>query len=277
VRALAALALCGALAGCAAPHRFAGTIPSILMRPGWCHRMVEAAELSAPSDVAPPVPCASPHEAETLALVDLPSVLARLRDRPDGAGRLANDACAVPVNRRLRAYLGADDFDRHWGIDVWLKVPTRTEWAHGLRLGRCDLVLGRAGRPATPELTHRLRGALRRTDSAAIRHCRAGRQHLTCDQPHTAEEVGGWTGILGAAYPGFATAGRLLDEQCWRNAEVYTGGAVDGLAVRPMADPLSEAQWRKGVRSTGCWLVDQDGRATNGTLRAGLTKSGTTA
>jgi hypothetical protein len=268
----AVLAAAVLLTGCAAPHRFAGTVPSILMRPGACHRLAELAELDATSDVAPPVPCSSPHRSETFALVRLPAILSLTARRPDFAGRLAGDVCAAPTNRYLRSYLGADDLDRHWGVDVWLKLPTRSEWRRGLRLGRCDLVLGLAGHSSAPELTHPLHGALRRADSADIRHCRGRVEHVTCDRPHIAEEVGGWTGIVGGTYPGMAAATRQLDEQCWRNAERYTGGAVDRLPVRPTANPLSVAQWRKGVRSTSCWLINKDGHRTRGTLRAGLTK-----
>jgi hypothetical protein len=264
--AVAALALSGLAAGCASPGRTDVVTATALARPGWCHRLADPAELYAPSDVAPPVPCWTPHQSETLATVRLPMALALLPGPPDQVGGLANTVCRGPVDRTLRAFLGADDLDRHWGIDVWLKVPTRREWAGGVRVGRCDLVLG--GRPT---LTHGLRGALRWAGSAAIRRCRFGTRSLTCDRPHTSEEVGGWTGIVGAVYPGTAEAARLVSDQCWRNAERYSGGAIDRLPVRPVAGPLTAADWRQGRRTTDCWIVQDDGRPTRGTLRADLT------
>jgi hypothetical protein len=271
LRAVAGLALSGALAGCAVPGRSDDVAPTALTRPGWCHRLSDPAELYAASDVAPPVPCSAPHRSETFATVPLPLALTRLPDPPERSGNLANVVCGVPIGRRLRTYLGADAFDRHWGIDVWLKVPTRSEWAKGLRLGRCDLVLGRGAARSAPVLNHPLRGALRRTDSAVIRHCRHGKASLTCDLPHTAEEVGGWTGIVGTVYPGADAAARELREQCWRNAEQYTGGAIDESAMRPVPGRLTAADWRSGRRTTDCWLTTEDGRTTRGTLRADLT------
>jgi hypothetical protein len=273
-RALAGLALSGLVmgggAGCASPGRSDDIVPSALVRPGWCHRLSDPAELYAPSDIAPAVPCSSPHRSETFATVRLPSGLTRPPGSPGHTGDLTSQVCAGPTSRTLRTYLGADDLDRHWGIDVWLKVPTREEWAKGLRVGRCDLVLGRDGPGPVPELTHRLRGALRRADSAAIRHCRRGLVHVTCDRPHTAEEVGGWTGIVAAAYPGAFSAARQLRDQCWRNAEQYTEGAVDSLPMRVTTGPLSAGDWRAGKRTTDCWIATEDGRSTRGTLRADL-------
>lgn len=150
-RALAGPALSGLVAGggagCASPGHSEDIVPSALMRPGWCHRLSDPAELYAASDVAPPVPCSSPHRSETFATVRLPAAFTRPSGPPGLAGDLANQVCAAPAGRTLRAYLGADELDRHWGIDVWPKVPTREEWANGLRVGRCDLVLGREGLP----------------------------------------------------------------------------------------------------------------------------------
>lgn len=267
-QAVAGLALSGLVAGCASPGRTEGAVPTALARPGWCHRLADPAEFYAPSDVAPPVPCWTPHQTETLATVRLPMGLSRLPKPPERTDGLANVVCRTSIDHALRAFLGADDLDRHWGIDVWLKVPTRSEWSKGVRVGRCDLVLG--GARTVSVLTHGLRGALRRTDSAAIRHCRLGAISLTCDRPHTAEEVGGWTGIVGQTYPGPAAATRLLNDQCWRNADRYMGGAVDERPVRAVAGGLTAADWQRGRHTTDCWIV-ADSRPTNGTLRADLT------
>src|SRR4051812_24851001 len=168
--AVAALLLTGSVTGCAAPSRFDGTVPTVLMRPGTCHRLSEPAELYAPSDVAPPVSCASPHQTETLALVGLPAALAGFSERPERVVNLANGTCTAPAYARLRDYLGADELDRQWGVDLWTKVPTRLEWSQGIRLARCDLLLGNDGRGGPPAITHPLRDALRLADSASIRH-----------------------------------------------------------------------------------------------------------
>ncbi len=252
------------VSGCATAGNFDGAVPSELARPGSCHRMAQPAELYAASDVAPPVSCATAHEAETLAMVRLPGRVAP-------ASGVAGEVCALPVLHDLRDYLGADDLDRHWGIDVWLKVPTKLEWSHGVRTGRCDLVLGGRG-PGAPETSRPLRGAMRRTDSASIRHCRFGSLNLTCDRPHLAEEVGGWTGLTGNAFPGARAAARRLRDQCWRNAEQYTGDALERLPVRVTPGTLTAEQWKKGRRDADCWITAKNARATTGTLRADLTK-----
>jgi hypothetical protein len=263
------LLLAGSVAGCASPGRYDGTVPTLLMRAGSCHRLPQPAELYAPSDVAPPVSCASPHETETLALIKLPPALARLPERPERPAGLGG-VCSRPVYQDLPGYLGADRFDRQWGLDVWMKFPTRQEWSQGVRVARCDLALG--GGSGAPLITYRLRGALRLAGSAALRHCRYGRQDVSCDQPHTAEEVGGWTGLYGRAYPGARAAARRLHDECWRNAEQYTGGAIDRLPMRVAAARLSRTQWRQGRRVSGCWIVTRHGRVVRGTLRAGLVK-----
>jgi hypothetical protein len=270
--AVAALLLTGSVAGCAAPGQFDGTVPTVLMRPGTCHRLSDPAELYAASDVAPPVSCASPHQSETLALVKLPSTLARLPERPERAVDLASGACAVPNDENLRDYLGADEFDRQWGVDLWTKVPTRSEWSQGVRVARCDLMLGNDGQGGPPEITHRLRGALRLADSASIRHCRYHLKDVPCAEAHTAEEVGGWTGLIGKTYPGTRVAARWLHDECWRNAERYSAGAIERLPVRATAGSLSKAQWRRGMRTSECWITSEHGRAVRGTLRAGLEK-----
>ncbi len=273
VRAVAGLLLSAAVSGCAVAHTD-DAVPTARTRPGWCHRLADPAELYAPSDVAPPVPCWSPHRSETLATVRLPLALTRLPGPPVDTGGLANVVCAAPRDHLLHAYLGADDLDRHWGIDIWLKVPTRREWSHGVRVGRCDLILGRGASQPPPMLTHALRGALRRADSSTIRHCRLGAVDVTCDRPHDAEEAGGWTGLADAAHPGAAAAARLLRDQCWRNAERYTGGGFDALPVRAVPGPLTVRDWQAGRRTTDCWIAAQGGPATVGTLRADLTATG---
>lgn len=272
--AAAALVMTTSVAGCASPGPLDGSVPTAFMRSGSCHRLSEPAELYTPSDVAPPVPCASPHQSETLALVKLPDTVARLPERPERAPVVAAGACVAHDYRHLREYLGADDLDRQWGVDVWLKVPTRQEWSQGLRVGRCDVVLGHAARGALPTISHRLRGALRRVDSALIRHCRDELDEVTCDRPHTAEEVGGWTGLIGTGYPGARAVARALHDQCWRNAQQYTGGAFDGDSARATVDPLTRDDWLAGRRTSACWITMRGEKTVRGTLRAGLTKEG---
>jgi hypothetical protein len=63
-----------------------------------------------------------------------------------------------------------------------------------------------------------------------------------------------------------------LNEQCWRNAEEYTGGAIDNLPVRARAAPITKVRWRRGVRTSTCWIVARHDQTMTGTLRAGLSK-----
>ncbi len=254
------------LGACASPGQFAGTVPMDRMPIGSCHRMTDPIELYGPSDDAPPVPCDSPHQSETLAFAPLPAAMAGLAERPERPADVAGPVCDGPEYRLLRGYLGADDLDRQFGIGVWMKFPTRAEWAGGLRRVRCDMSVA----SAFPVLDGPLRGALRRTDSAYLRHCRDGMTDVTCDRLHTAEQVGGWIGVRGTRYPGQQAVDKTVDDQCWRNAERYTAGRLDSLPVRTASASITPAQWRRGVRTSDCWIISRSG--TKGTLRAGLTK-----
>ncbi|WP_432574212.1 septum formation family protein [Kineococcus sp. SYSU DK005] len=264
---LAVLAALALLAGaCAVPVADGSATgaqpatPTADVVPGTCKALTTAEGMTALSDVSPAVPCSRQHTAEAYAVVDLPADLAARAQRPSPEElRLRTGVCPVDG---LRDYLGADDLDSHWGLNVFTKYPTRTEWADGLRRAACYLVLDRA--PGTvPFRGSTLRGALRLDDSAELRLCRddrgvvlyrgqdSSRAYVTCDREHSGELVG----HVGAS---LATADQR--DACRRLAERYVG------------EPL-RAPWSAVVRSadgdSSCW-AEHAGGPVRGTVRAGL-------
>ncbi|GAB3683724.1 hypothetical protein GCM10027589_53200 [Actinocorallia lasiicapitis] len=257
------------VAGCASPNQFEGAVATGSMPVGSCHRFSDPYELYVASDIAPPVPCDTPHQTETIGFAKVPKVMAAMPERPERPADLAGPACDAIGYKRIRTYMGADELDAQYGVDIWMKFPTRDEWKDGLRVVRCDLIPSYQGGPIGPSVSQPLQGVLRRADSARFRHCRDGMKDVTCDRAHTAEHVGGWNALDGKRYPGAKKAAAKLADQCWRNAEQYTSGAVGRGDLKVTTSGLSLAQWRRGTRTSDCWVVNVTGR-TSGTLRAGL-------
>jgi Septum formation len=253
---LVLMVLCALLAGCATSGPVG--LPTTADAVGTCKLLQTAEEMVALSDVSPAVSCGSPHVYETYAVTRVPADLARAAERP-GADRITGHV-ACPY-KPIRPYLGAGPLDNQWGIDVWSKVPTRTEWSHGVRTLVCDLVVA-AERPDTvPLVDFPLHEVMHFTDSARVRLCRTGSStasYLTCDRPHIGEKMG--TVTLSPKLHGRAltSAG---DRACHAEVQQYTGqSSLAGF----------EAEWDATVQTTGnCWLTSTRG-PVSGTRRGGL-------
>jgi hypothetical protein len=240
-RALAVLAGTVMLTACASPARHALATGEVQV--GACKDKTLAEEMAGFSDSAPAVPCTSPHTLETYGSGTLPERVSRLGPVRPGPEILAGVAAATCSYDPIRPYLGATGPDMTWGIEVFVKFPTRAEWAAGVRTVLCDLAVGTA---EPPRVSLPLRDALRFTDSARLRMCRAGDATVTCDLPHDAERV-----------PDVDATGSDVDRagRCRDAARDYAGGAATTAVT--MNDDAAE-----------CWITSP--APVTGTVRAGL-------
>jgi hypothetical protein len=210
---------------------------------GACKDKTLAEEMAGFSDSAPTVPCTEPHTLETYGSGTLPEAVSALGPERPGPEILAGVTAAACSYDPIRPYLGATVLDLTWGIEVFVKFPTRAEWAAGVRTVLCDLAVGTAGPPRT-DLP--LRDALRYTDSARLRMCRAGETTVTCDLPHDGERAGD---VDASGADPDRTA------RCEDAARDYAGGPV-----------ASAVTLRSGTAE--CWITAPAG--TTGTVRGGL-------
>ncbi|GIH23269.1 hypothetical protein Aph01nite_15790 [Acrocarpospora phusangensis] len=251
LRVVLAYLMAGLTASCGLPQASAVGRPSSTMAVGSCHRMSQPEELYHVSDVAPPVPCTHPHQTETYLLTKVSGSLAAEPVRPSPDRLRA--ACDY---RPVRPYLGARARDAQWGIEIWAKFPTRTEWAAGNRILRCDLFVPALNPDDAPEVTTPLRGIMGTRQSVAVRRCRLETQDVVCALPHDQE----WVEPPAYLYTEDNTK-RQWRRQCRVNARAYTGGPLAGLNVTPV--PINDHQ-------AECWLRHEDGAVTTTTLRGGL-------
>jgi hypothetical protein len=238
---------------------------------GTCHHASDATDLIATaSDTSPAVPCTQPHQTETLWTVQITGLLAGQKERPNPELINATLAGRCDDYWRVRAYLGADTYDDHWGVSTVMKVPTPAEWAKGDRTLRCEAVSGKGG-SQPPTASDTLRGILRRKDSAPFRLCRVGGQLVSCDQGHDEEAMSPNVVLKAAPWPGSTPLAVAAHTSCAAIAQHYLGVRLTSrpdLAVA--ADLPTQADWAAGNRGVNCWLQNSNGFLTTGTVRGDL-------
>lgn len=239
--------------------------------PGTCHLAADPNELVGTiSDTAPAVPCDHPHQTETMWVQQVTGLLGQQRIRPNPELLHATLDRICSDYWRVRAYLGADSHDSHWGITTLVKVPTLSEWAHGDRTLRCEGLAGDWGADG-PTLNGSMHGILRRAGSAQFRLCRLGTTTLTCDQPHDAEAISPNVVLPDAPWPRLSGTEVMATASCALIGEEYLGAR---LTSRPdlvvTFDTPTEVQWDGGDHSVNCWLANRRGQLTVGTVRGGL-------
>jgi hypothetical protein len=170
---------------------WAGTVPSGRQTVGTCHVLRTQSEVDSFSDVRPPVPCAQPHQSETVLTGTLTGAL----DTPD---RMTPERRLMVMGQlcqddRIRQYLGASARDELYAVNLVLRLPTQDEWDQGDRQYRCELVAYDPARPQRlPAWTGSLHNVFHGQDSAQLRHCwRDFVTSVPCDQPHRSESVWG--------------------------------------------------------------------------------------
>ncbi|WP_214107857.1 septum formation family protein [Acrocarpospora catenulata] len=249
-------------ASCGLEHATAVGVLSVSAEVGSCHRMAKPEELYTGSDTAPPVPCTEPHQSETYLVTGFTGELAAASERP-GQEQLLPAVTKACDWRPIRRYLGADDRDIQWGLQIWGKFPTRAEWAAGDRTIRCDLLAPTVQDGAGPEIAVPLAGIMRRPWSALVRRCRLGAQDTICARPHDSELIEPRVYLTWHRFPQDDQAHRRVTRLCRDAARAYARGPIKGMGVR--FDPVTRANWRD--RQVSCWITHP---VSTTTLRGGL-------
>ncbi|MFD8396201.1 septum formation family protein [Streptomyces sp. NPDC059680] len=217
---------------------------------GTCHTFRNPEEMVQPSDVAPPVPCNRPHRSETFRVLSFAGPLAAHRERPDPEQMsvYAQDQCYDAA--AIRQYLGAGPRDTV-AFSVWPRVPTRAEWARGVRTLRCDLVPPIQEVKNGPLVAFSVRDVLARPESSAVRDCEHRGAVVTCNHPHDREEVATWLDLDDTVR--FDDARAAAAKACKPIVEEFLQAKLRSeptLMVK--AKTPSQDEWANGVRTVKC-------------------------
>ncbi|MDN3026032.1 septum formation family protein [Streptomyces sp. S.PB5] len=252
---------CGASVDSAAP-----AVPTVMQTVGTCHTFRIPQEMVQPSDIAPPVPCDRPHRSETFQVLTVGGPLATwpTRPEPEQLQEYVKNLCSAD---ELRQYLGGGPRDTV-AFSVWVRFPTRAEWAGGVRTMRCEAVPPVQKPEAGPLMAVPARDVLRRTDSAAVRNCEHGTEVVTCDRPHDREEVNAWLDLKEGAYPENVQAAAA--DVCRPFVEEFVGVRLKSApALTIKARTPTENEWAGGTRTVRCGVGPAETGATiTGTLSA---------
>lgn len=253
-----------ALPACATNPNIAG-VPSAAQDIGTCHRNLTLDDFYSISDVAPPVPCNSPHQSETYYVGTVTGALEAAKQRPSIELLFHAAGGLCPYQPVLR-HLGARPRDTYGNLNPMARFPTKKEWASGVRVVRCDLVPADRKADEPPRLDIPLRDIMATSASARFRVCRNGSRQLPCSQPHQAESVN--LSYTLPAQPNYSdTPGRLPVSRCRPYVEEFLGTS---LRTRPDLVVLPEvtlAGTAGGVIPTvSCWVGSKAGGKLTGTL-----------
>ncbi|WP_369228687.1 septum formation family protein (plasmid) [Streptomyces sp. R39] len=234
---------------------------------GTCHTFRTQQEMIQPSDIAPPLPCDRPHRSETFQMTSVDGQFATYKKRPDPEQIAAYAQGRCYNADAIREYLGAGPRDTV-SFSVWPRLPTRAEWAMGVRTLRCDLVPPVQEAKYGPLVAFSFRDVLEKPGSSAVRTCEHGSAFVTCDHPHDREDVALWQGLDQKVRP--ADAQTAAAQLCRPAVEEFLAAK---LASRPdlmiKASAPNKDEWMKGVRTVKCGVGPADPGATIvGTLSA---------
>lgn len=258
VRYALALAIgCLVLVSCAASTPTG--LPTTADIAGVCKTITTAEEMITPSDVSPAVACTGPHVYETYAVTTVPAAISGLVERPEPELLQASAANVCPL-APIRPYLGAGPMDSQWGVTVWTKFPTRSEWSAHVRAVVCDLVVDAPRPDDVPLVSFPLNDVMAYTDSGRVRLCRTGSPfvNVTCNVPHAGEKTGAVTIATGLSPPATRAAAQ---HACDILARAYT--------EQPNTPGFRSDFVLGPGGSTECWLSSTSTPVT-GTERGGL-------
>lgn len=265
---IAAATGCFALLTVGCAHRAPVGQPTADAKPGDCHHIPTPEAMVTASDNSPTVPCTAVHNVETYLTFTYHGRYAKRTSRPLPE-QLDGDIGQGCVNYdAVRNYLGAGPHDEQWGVSAWHKYPSPSEWAHSVRLIRCDLVpdSGVSG----PRITQSLRNILQRKDSARFRLCYRATKPVTCDKPHDTEALAGSPTLAAGLFPDRATLEQVAAQACTTPIHDYIAGSLPAdFVVKPIL-PTAD-MWTHGDRQVDCGFGPaQTGRLVTGTMRGGL-------
>jgi hypothetical protein len=246
--------------GAEADARSAGTAPEPPAPPrdGACYRL-DFDELTEPSSAKPPVPCSQRHDAQTIHVGRLDTVVDGHALAVDSDRVLRQLSTTCP--RQLARYVGGTREDRNLTrlTVVWF-APTLEESDLGADRFRCDLV-ALAGQDTLLPLPSpgKLRGVLDRPAGASYGLCGTaapGDQdfaRVICARPHSWRAVSTIPLRGGRRYPGTGTVRSAGDETC---RDRVRADAEDPLTFRYGWEWPSREQWDRGQHFGYCWAPD---------------------
>ncbi len=227
-------------------------------RQGACYRL-GFAELTEPSSSKGPVPCSERHDAQTIHVGRLDTVVDGHALAVDSDRVLRQLATTCP--RELARYVGGTREDRDLSrLEVVWFAPTLEESDLGADRFRCDLVaLAGQDTLVTLPAPGKLRGVLDRPAGASYGLCGTAApgdpdfQRVICARPHSWRAIGTIALHGGKRYPGTARVRTAGDETCRDRARA---DAADPLKFRYGWEWPSRDQWGRGQHFGYCWAPD---------------------
>jgi hypothetical protein len=223
-----------------------------------CYRLVFA-ELTEPSNAKAPVPCSQRHDAQTIHVGRLDTVVDGHAVAVDSDRVLHQLSTTCP--RELARYVGGTREDRDLSrlAVVWF-APTLEQSDRGADRFRCDVV-ALAGQDQLFPLPapDRLRGVLDRPAGASYGLCGTAApgdpdfERVICARPHSWRAVSTIALRGGDRYPGTAAVRSAGDETC---RDRVRARAEDPLKFRYGWEWPTREQWGRGQHFGYCWAPD---------------------
>jgi hypothetical protein len=223
-----------------------------------CYRLVFA-ELTEPSNAKAPVPCSQRHDAQTIHVGRLDTVVDGHAVAVDSDRVLHQLSTTCP--RELARYVGGTREDRDLSrlTVVWF-APTLEQSDRGADRFRCDVV-ALAGQDQLFPLPapDRLRGVLDRPAGASYGLCGTAApgdpdfERVICARPHSWRAVSTIALRGGDRYPGTAAVRSAGDETCRDRVRAQ---AADPLKFRYGWEWPTREQWGRGQHFGYCWAPD---------------------
>jgi hypothetical protein len=232
--------------------------PPAAPREGACYRL-RFEQLTEPSNGSRPVPCSSRHDAETVHVGRLDTVVAGHAVSVDSDRVLRQLSRECP--RRFAEHVGGSAEGRDLSrLEVVWFAPTLAQADRGADWFRCDVV-ALAGQDALYPLPppRRLAKVLDGPDGAAYGLCGTAAPgdpdfaRVICARQHSWRAVATIPLAGGRTYPGQGSVRRSGDETC---RDRVRAGAADPLKFRYGWEWPTREQWQRGQHFGYCWAPD---------------------
>lgn len=225
---------------------------------GACYRL-RFDQATEPSNASRPVPCKGRHDAQTIHVGRLDTVVAGHAVSVDSDRVLRQLSRECP--RAFAQHVGGSPSDRDLSrlAVVWF-APTLAQGDLGADWFRCDVIAlaGNEGLFPLPP-PGRLAGILDREDAAAYGLCGTAAPgdpdftRVICGRRHSWRAVATIPFSGGKAYPGPRTVRSQGDERC---RDRVRAEAADPLKFRYGWEWPTREQWREGQHFGYCWAPD---------------------
>ena len=238
---------------------------------GSCHRLDQLEETDPvyPSDTSPAVPCDTPHESETYAVVPITGQAAAYPRRPSPVW-LEHTLAGACSWSAMEAYTGSRQLDALQNLSILQILPSEPEWERGVREIRCDVLIGPRSSAYIASVSASMREIFAEPAGDRFRVCRAYGQQIGCDQPHDAELINTWITFTNAELA-HETAKQETAEilaACLPVADAYLGAPLTAWRGLVLTAELPDTPADARMKAGRCWLGDvYPGREWTGSLR----------